>query len=476
MPNLQLFAFYLGADRRKSLVLVSFTVKNFRSFREEQTLSFVADTRLKDHAEHRTPLPGRHKGHLLPLALMYGANGSGKSNLIRALARMRSVVLDGPTDRNSKTNHSGYEPYLLDDESRNKPTEFTARFLIETRLFEYGFVEDSTGFLSEWLFELLSEAEDRAIFERTDSEITFGADLMERKIFEKISALTIVGIKRNQSLIFALSDQFERDALPDFLASVAEFFEAITIILPNTQAESFATDLAYSKGFSQTVSRVVRAADTGVHSISVETESIDHPDAIRTLEELTSGLTEGHRSGASVSLDYPDGPGWFRRSDSGGWSTNRPVTMHECSDRALRPLDFSEESDGTQRLAHLAPALNMVGAGRIVVIDEMERSLHPLLARNYLEQLVKGLQRSGAQALISTHESYLLTQSILRRDEVWLVEKSADQETHLRSLSEYDVRKDLRLQKGYLAGRFGAIPILRDLDFTECIEDEAPSS
>ena len=138
---------------------------------------------------------------------------------------------------------------------------------------------------------------------------------------------------------------------------------------------------------------------------------------------------------------------------------------HKAADGSPVPLPFQEESDGTQRLTHLLPALfQLQNQQRVYVIDEIDRSLHPLLSRKFIEFFLHACKGHGSQILVTTHESNLMDLDLLRRDELWFTEKDAQGASSIYSLSDYKVRTDLKIDKGYLHGRFGAIPFLGNLD------------
>jgi hypothetical protein len=152
---------------------------------------------------------------------------------------------------------------------------------------------------------------------------------------------------------------------------------------------------------------------------------------------------------------------------TGGDQINRRriVALHDCGTEKAARLLLHEESDGSRRLLKLLPFLyRLTRQAGVIVIDELERSMHPMLARKFIEFFLKAADNSESQLIFSTHESTLLDLDLMRRDGIWFTEKDQEGATHLYSLADFKVRKDLRIEKGYLEGRFGAIPFLGGID------------
>ena len=157
--------------------------------------------------------------------------------------------------------------------------------------------------------------------------------------------------------------------------------------------------------------------------------------------------------------------GHIERGDGKGFRVARLVAEHR--DDSGQPVAFSlsDESDGTRRVLDLLPALYQAKGGRrVFVIDEIDRSLHPLLAKKFLEFFLRLDSRERGQMILTTHEANLMDLELLRRDEIWFTEKNRASETSVYSLSDFNIRTDLKVAKGYLQGRFGAIPFLGDID------------
>jgi hypothetical protein len=159
------------------------------------------------------------------------------------------------------------------------------------------------------------------------------------------------------------------------------------------------------------------------------------------------------------------GEDFFRDEDKGTIYHRQVTATHGCRGGKEKRLPISEESDGSQRLLHLLPALYRIAeTNSVFVVDELERSMHPALARKFVEFFLKAGGGSGSQLIFTTHESHLLDLDLMRRDEIWFTEKDDAGATQLYSLADFKIRKDHRIGKGYLLGRYGAIPFLGGID------------
>ena len=211
----------------------------------------------------------------------------------------------------------------------------------------------------------------------------------------------------------------------------------------------------------------MREANTGVAGLDVEFSDISHNDFQKQLIDALA-LGKAAELKINFALPTPQRPlatGTFAR-------TVKILASHELPTGQPAVFPLREESDGSQRLLNLLPALHRLARqGGVFVIDELERGMHPILARKFIEFFIKVSGNRQSQLIFATHESTLLDQDLLRRDEVWFAEKDNHGATQLYSLADFKVRKDLRLEKGYLQGRFGAIPFLGGID--RLIEKEA---
>jgi len=439
-------------------MLITFSVENFRSFGAEQTLNLVASKAQKGHEGHRVNIPGVSE-QVLRASVIYGANAAGKSNLVKAMDFARDLIVDGA----GPMKRIALNQFRFTDEPSH-PSSFEFRFMVRERVFIYGFDITKEEVTEEWLAATDDKGKESDVFQRTGKEISFG-DLKKlgqtsSKSLDALKALQLLGVRSNQLLLNKIVD-LDVDHRGELLNDVVYWFtECLTIIPPEA---SFAPILEYldeDEGFRTFAGEFLSNVGTGIGELAVEQNIIQ-------AERLPKVLLEGLQSmsdsdvipiavgpGMSLYLD-PDDPAKVIRRNL---ASKHTVAEQEFS------LPFDQESDGTQRFLHLLPALYHLQTGcKVFVIDELDRSLHSLLAHALLKFFVESCSAT-CQMIVTTHETHLLDQDLLRRDEIWFAEKDSSQQTHLYSLTDLKVRMDLRIEKSYLQGRFGAIPFVGGMD------------
>ena len=441
-------------------MLVSFSISNFRSFSHEQTLSLVASNRhAGDHEDHALPIPDA-KDKVLRTAVLYGANGAGKSNLFKALGYVESVALD-PRKRNTGTNR---EPFKFAD-LVNEPSCFELQIIAVGKLYQFGFKVDDERIREEWLLQI-DGGRQRVIYERLtdgDGQVTIDAPGIESGN-AKLRALATVGGPQNQSFLATVNATLEVvDFGPDLAAVIGWFKNSLHLIGPDETYSPLAIELNTDPDFLAFASEFLKGSSTGVDHLEVSQKELSADEIKKIIPgavlskalknaEKDAGMVVAFGEGNQVVLESGGGESGFHI---------RVQSAHEHKPGEVIRLELEEESDGTRRLLNLIPALHRLrGSGAVFFIDEIDRSLHPILVRRFLECFL-GLCSSGQrQVIVTTHESSLLDQDLLRRDEIWFAEKDASAATHLYSLVDFKVRNDLEIRKHYLQGRFGAVPFI----------------
>lgn len=444
-------------------MLLSFSVANFRSFRVEQSLSTLASKRLGPCAgsAHVYPLPGTQE-HALRVAALYGANAAGKSNVVRACLALQRLVCEG-TDPGDEMPR---DPFLLDDSSRNEPTSFEVQFVQDGTVFRYGACFDAQRVHEEWLSAYEGKKE-RSLFARTstdtgDTTVELGPAATGESSTTKLRSLAEVAARPNQLFLNEVRNLDNPQAQGVRLHCVIQWFTStLKVIPPGAAFVSLIEKVASEEEFARFASEFLRDASTGISSL--ETESLEIPKS--QFPPAVLDTLEGERHDRYLPAPLP--VGWEFVKETGGDTVKirRIVASHVDEERRTVQLPLNKESDGSQRLLHLLPALYQLAKHpRVYVVDELERSMHPMLARKFVEFFVKAGDGSNSQLIFTTHESGLLDLDLIRRDGIWFAEKDRDGATHLYSLADFKVRNDLRIDKGYLQGRFGAVPFLNGLD------------
>ena len=444
-------------------MLLQFSVENFLSFREEVTLSMVpAKSRLmRDHIIEDNR--GK-RASCLPIAAIYGPNASGKSNLVRAVKFAKELILS----ETRPDGETGVAPFRLDAETETAPSRFEFVFKHDGVLYSYGFVVGSDSVKEEWLFARYTSQESK-VFERATREgkvvVEAGSRLAPTKDQRQFIRFIAQATRPNQLF---LTEAGSRNVEP--LKPVIDWFgDHLRIIPLQAQYLFLASRVRDDAEFTEFLSGFLSEADTGIGSVRTTVERFD-PDkhlAGRS-EQDRQGILNSLQRGVEVQLlsPQPDRQGTLVKSANQQAEYLRLKTTHRRNDGNTVDFDVSAESDGTRRLMHLAPALlDLKQHEQVYIVDELDRSLHSLLSRMFVKLFLECIQsqKLRGQFIFTTHDTHLLDRELLRRDEIWFLEKDKSGASHLTSLAEYKVSEGLRYANGYLNGRFGAIPFLGDV-------------
>lgn len=447
-------------------MIVSFSTENFRSFKSEATLSLVASSRLAgEHRHHTAAIPGS-SAQVLRTAVIYGANGAGKSNLFKALSYLQSIVVpfSGPREGRD-TEGTNREAFRFGDES-DVPSAFDLQFISDDQLYRYFIKLDDKQITEEWLGDI-TDGRERMVFKRgQDRDVVLGEQM---KAHTRLVALATVGSAPNQSFLRTIG----RSALslPDIgpeLSSVQTWFwHVLTLMGPGEPHAALWRKLNEDPTLLDFASSFLRSSSTGVDRLEIVRSPIS-PEELPSFvgetraRQLIDQASSGRRS--FIRAMRVAGDALIEIGAPEGFRLVRFQAAHKNEDGNSFSMDLDDESDGTRRLLDLLPALHqMRSRGGVYFVDEIDRSMHPILVRGLIEFFLSSCSHSAGQLIATTHESTLLDLSLLRRDEIWFAEKDREQATHLYSLADFQVRTDLAIRKHYLEGRFGAIPFLGNL-------------
>lgn len=428
-------------------MLVEITVANFRSFKQEQTLSLVSSGG-KDRA-HRHHLIPYGNSNLLKAASIHGANASGKSNLISAMRVMQSFIKNSATHMNQGDHIPGMVPFRLDPACCDQPSFFSASIVIDQDHYAYSFSATAKRVHTEKLIVSTPGKPQRVWFDRHFDEAVnqtkwkFGGPIeIDREILEKRTRANGLALSRGAEMnIEALNDLFLwfRDQMWVFDLS------SLPIV---GLAQETAGRIEQDPELRSRVTKLLKHADFGIDGIRIDEQKIEK-EHLSELKELLSNKamqvfeTQIKKSGPSFNIH----------------------SLHQNSSHEQVEFNFREaESNGTKRFFALAgPFLDAIDKGTVMVVDELECSMHPLLTRK-LVQLFQSpdVNKNGAQLIFATHDSVLMDPGLFRRDQIWLVEKNNEGASELFSLYDFDTanrpRNQEAFQRNYLAGRYGGTP------------------
>lgn len=441
-------------------MLIKYRVENFLSFYERKEFSMIAG-KTRSHKEH---LHKEKDFSILKGGLIYGANAAGKSNFIKSINFAKLCITDGLHNVNTLGKH-----YKMTEESLNKKSEFEFEILIDDKIYAYGFsiFLKSKKVIEEWFYEV-GEKKDQLIFHRYSDK-----DLKSEINLEGIDAVKFEvyadDLEMNRLLLEVLGEKKWESQDYEFLKVLKWFDDNLTIVFPET--DSLIKE--YFENKNQWV-KYLKAFDTGIKDIGFEKRSFNElpmSDSEKTeiSNVMSQAFSEENKKGSNIDTInvLANINNSFLRIflEKNEIKVEEIVFYHEEEADENKSFKFSEESDGTKRLLELIPLLERVKErNQTIFIDELERSLHPVLVDKFLKLFYENMEDRKSQVIIATHESRLLDLNNIRRDEVWFTEKNFEKGTNLYSLEEYQTRFDTKLDKAYLLGRYGGIPHIKGLE------------
>ena len=411
-------------------MLIQFTVENFYSLKNETTLSLSAG---KDK-EHEECLHDFNNEKILPTVAIYGANAAGKTNIIKAIT---AAVMTIRTSNDRQFNEPLYwiVPFAFDHETINKPSRFDFIFTNNEKKYQYGFIADNVQIYEEYLYEFKT-ARDTLIFERTNVN-QYKFNRQYKKILNEI-----VDKNTPNKLFLATATSWNaeitRDAYMWFANKIDTYSDKIRE--EANLLEIIENENEVIKPFMKTL---LKNADINIFDYDIESKSSnEYPPFLQVVDEYKDQI-QAVRKSFKVSTKHK--------------------IINKNGDEEIYRLPLSMESDGTNQLFFLCPIIkHALDYGKTIFVDELDNSLHPLLM-DYIIDIFnnKDSNPNSAQLIFNTHSTKELTLDIFRRDQVYFVEKDDNSGiTDLYSLDEFSVRKTENINKGYLQGRYGAIPTI----------------
>jgi AAA15 family ATPase/GTPase len=413
-------------------MILSFTVENFRSIRERQSLIFEAsaDSHLED--SHVIKRDG-HK--VLKSTVVYGANASGKSNIINAMIWMRRFVLESISEKVENPTIP-VEPFRLNTESRNAPSVFELEFMLADIRYRYGFALTSSGIEEEWLYRKGKKGATAKVFTREKQDIV--VNKRQEKGLEPFILRT-----RPNTLFLKVCAEFNFG----FAEWIMEWFRHFRYVsgLDEKGFIGFTAERLGEAVHRKRIMEFIRKADFNLCGIRSEFEPMTEKDLPENMpSELRNKFLKGNPMIGDILTSH------------NVYDSNGEVSGQE-------EFDLEEdESQGTKKFVALAgPILHTIEEGSILLVDEFEARLHPNLTKAILQWFNGPQNKNGAQLIIATHDTGLMDPDLLRRDQIWFCEKDRRGSTSLYCLDEFDkqeVRASTKFNRQYLQGIFGAVP------------------
>lgn len=422
-------------------MLVSFAFENWACFGGRAEFSMIAT---KSRVRRET-LARWGRGSILPVAAVYGENASGKTSFVKALDFVRDFVLRdvGPSGS------IPVRPCLTAGASCKALSEFSLMFLAEERLYRFTFAVTKQAVVREKLERLTTRgvvATDGLVYERADDKVHIGL----RRPSEQLTLATHAIVPHR--LFLSIASQLNAgETLPAF----RWFANTLLIVTPNTHWTRL--DTLCGGRFEDKVNDCLSRFAAGTRRLDLRPAALEDLRLGDAGERLAQTVKQGETLIAQSGREFCV----FRRNADGSLDSQRLVFVHSTEDGAAVDLPIGWESDGTLRMVNLAPALQMIEAGsRVLVVDELERSLHPHVCRGMVEDFLRTRDaKRRSQLIFTTHNTQLIADKTLRTDEYWIVDKESAYGSPIYSFSDFvEARAESDLAKAYNIGRMGGIP------------------
>ena len=446
-------------------MLQQFSVENFLSFQNREVLHLQPGRSTKKKEHRVEPFKG---GIVLKTAALFGPNASGKSNFVEAIDLAKRLVIIGtPAETPIE-----YRPFRLNSVNKKSDTTFVFRILTGGKNYEYGFSYNAEQISHEWLL-ILTRKTEYVVFDRHTTKGEYNLSYLQKlnqneEERQFLSFFTKATPARQLFLHEVISRNLGDNVshIEDLNAVKNWFIDTLKVLFPDTPYKQGGMlkavgDEELKKGFGE----LLRFFDTGIEGIDlkdVDFEKLGIPQDLQQL--IKSDLTKSGKSESFGSLRFGEDL-YLITNVNGQIIAKKLTTMHtRIDDEEAEYFSLVDESDGTKRIFDYIPLiLDLIQGEKVFVIDEMERSLHPNLMRKLLYLFYKYSNTITTQLILTTHESTLMDQDLLRRDEIWLMEKNEQGVSSLERLDEkFSLRFDKELEKDYLKGVFGGVPHFKE--------------
>lgn len=429
-------------------------LKNFLSFDDEVQFDMFPNMKRTSLANHIKILDD--KLPVLKMAAIYGANGAGKSNLLKGMNFLKAIATDKDfLDRDS----IGKYAFALKENAGNEPVELTIEFVTKSGIpFIYSVEVSVAGVIFETLqISGLGFGENRSIFTRKGGTVDYAVTPSD-----EVSNMVLGWMEKNPfaSLLTINNDM---PVLSDENIGIARrwFVDELTIIGLHSFNPALIGVFKNDVEINRFASELFRAIDLGIDGVKVETENFEDWISTHDVSGLPVDKVREMRSG--VLSEVVDFRNTRSVSVENGVQKISQILFRQFGENGFfREMDIQAQSDGTVRLLSLVPALyDAMNLGKTVVIDEIDHSIHPHLVRELVRYF--SAQDTNGQLIFTTHQTCLLNQDFIRTDEVWMVEKK-NGGSHMYSLNDFKIHNTINIENGYMEGRYGAIPFIGELN------------
>lgn len=436
-------------------MLIRFYIKNVLSFSEETEFNLIPYNRIQQHKEHLYDVNGFK---LLKAASIYGANGAGKSNIIKGISFLQDLVLDALVGKISSHTFK-----FLDELNQVLGIEFIKDgipFIYEVEI-------QNDVIISEELFKSgLGKHDDELVYRRSTDQnnvtsIQFNDSIEKEEKIQVLKNVLLEEFVKPTKTVLKIFANRDNPSLVDLKIAFSWFQSSLVIIAPETRPFALADALDTNENLKLYSNRLLQSFNLGIENLGVTIKRLE--DLIlnaKTLEDVKKEVDNIDYNILPLTNKAGDEIVVVKKNDT---YFVKEISLKHKNINNTATFQLSEESDGTKRLLQFIPAFMQMTHDRCTfIIDEIERSIHPLLIKELIRKFTDD-ENSLGQLIFSTHESNLLDLEIFRQDEIWFAEKDITGSTDLYSLSDFKEHNTLDIRKGYLTGRYGSIPFLGNL-------------
>ena len=437
-------------------MLLRLIVENIASFKDAVEFNTFPSSRSQNHENHKIRC-----GHAtaLRLSAIYGANGAGKSNLLKSLALLKQLIVQESLQRYPLGENLAFK---IDPAYLKKPSGIAIEFCNGKRIYYYHIEFDSSQVILEELF-LSGKTKDEPIFTREGSKIRIYEDYFANGTNEQF----VDGLQRllrPDMLLLPLVGKYYPKEFPDIASSYIWFVDKLQIVAPNALPFTMPHAIDIDKEFETLVNVIIPEMKTGISRLKVTKEDIEE-EKVEPGSRLSKAIAEakqnpdipqpmfGNNAGEVYNVVY----------EQGRIRIKTLMAVHVDVNGNMIETPLTIESDGTRRIIEYMPLLYAITRNdAIYVVDEIERSIHPIMIKDIIRKISASNDAKG-QLVFTTHESALLDHGIFRPDEIWFAQKDTEQATQLYPLSDFNIHRTANIENGYLNGRYGGIPFLSNL-------------
>lgn len=448
------------------MMLLRISVENYKSFDQKEELSLISSSKIQTNKNHRVKIK---QTNILKNSVVYGANASGKSNLVKAVGFVKNTLMEGLPLNSINDFCRNCE------ENIHRESVFELQFTVEDKFYAYGFsaILSERKITEEWLYELMQNGSAHKLFIRErDQAPVLGESVNPASSEKNRFSVYAEDFAGHDTQLFLTEmnrgKKYDDDSRLLFFKKTFDWLmNHIVVLNPNIGISN--TDAYYSEESLETISNLIKTFDTGVSEIKTKQITVEEMSKMIPKEVLSDILNTLKKQMQmsnlpQLKMTWRINDGFFniRMENFGEPEITTLVLKHG---KSIFDFDFNEESDGTKRLFDLVDMLMGKKEDVVFIVDELERSLHPKLTEHFLKLFMQAHEADRVQLIFTTHEDTIMDQEIFRRDEIWFVERNNRNASKIYSLDRFKERYDKKLSKAYLEGRYGAIPVFKQFTF-----------